>query len=242
MSFVIIILLSLTLSFVFALGGLGSAIALVPILEILGVNLIQAKVIGLLVTISATGVGAISNIKNKTFDKKLGIPLLFSTIFGVFIGVFLSAYINIEFFRIVFLIVLLFSATSMLFYKKENYFKVNNLFTIVLVGIFAGILSGLLGIGGGLIIVPLLLMFGYPLKKITSSIGLVISASATVALLGYIKLNNIELISVMWISLIGMIGGYLGNYVMQNYYNESIIKKILAIFLYFLAIKIIFTL
>jgi uncharacterized membrane protein YfcA len=46
----------------------------------------------------------------------------------------------------------------------------------------------------------------------------------------------------MWISFIGMIGGYLGNYVMQNYYNESIIKKILAIFLYFLAIKIIFTL
>ncbi|MGB6301887.1 MAG: sulfite exporter TauE/SafE family protein [Rivularia sp. (in: cyanobacteria)] len=55
-----------------------------------------------------------------------------------------------------------------------------NWFLLVISGLFAGILAGLLGIGGGTVLVPILLAFGYtPLQAVaTSSLAIVITATS----------------------------------------------------------------
>lgn len=242
MSLPIIILLSLFLSFIFALGGVGSAIVLVPVLEFLDVDLIQAKVIGLLVTVAATLTAALSNIKNRTLDKALSLPLIVSATTGAIIGTSLSPYVDTALFKWIFTAVLLLSASSMLFYKKECLVQAESRTALWSIGLFSGILSGLLGIGGGLIMVPMLLMVGYDLKRVTASISAVITVSAAAALLGYIQLGALAWGPVLFVTLAGVFGGFAGNYVMHHYLDGAHIKRVLAIFLYLLALKLFITL
>ena len=65
MFYVEVFFITLFLSTFFAMGGVGSAVALVPILHFLGVNFNLSKAIGLFVNTSTTITATIMNIKRK---------------------------------------------------------------------------------------------------------------------------------------------------------------------------------
>ena len=60
-----IFFISLILSSLFAIGGMGSAIALIPVLHFIGIEFNFAKVIGLFVNTATTITSTIINIKRK---------------------------------------------------------------------------------------------------------------------------------------------------------------------------------
>ena len=90
---VVIVLLSFVAAFVFALGGVGAAIILIPILVSFGIPIDVAKPVGLFYnTVSLAG-ASISNIRNKRLDFSLGIPvIIFSFLFAI-VGAYLSKFI-----------------------------------------------------------------------------------------------------------------------------------------------------
>lgn len=233
-----ILALSFALSLFFALGGVGSAIALVPILQMLGVDYQSAKAIGLIVTISAMLSATISNVKTKSIDYTIAISLLISSSLFSVVGVYISRYIEVESIKILFVLILIFSASVMLFFNKKSILNSTSKVWLYLVGSFAGTVSGLLGIGGGLIIMPFLIMLGFNAKKVALSIGLVITVSASTALAAQMSILSIEPMQVMSISIAGVFGGLIGNYLLRNFLREKHIKKVLALFLYILAVKI----
>lgn len=240
MSLAILVLVSFVLSLLFALGGVGSAIALVPILNMFDYEMSQARSIGLLVTFAATSVASFSTIKDKTLDKNLFLPLLISSVTFSILGVFYSHNLDMNLIQILFIAVLFFSASMMLFTKKTALVHSTSIFSLLLIGSFSGFTSGILGIGGGLIMAPLLIFIGYKSKSIALLLSPIIALSVLLALISNISLYSFDFKEVLLFSCAGALGGYIGNYLMKHYLKDSHIKKLLALLLYLLAIRLLF--
>ncbi len=239
----LIFIISLIAAFIFSLGGVGAAIILIPILVSLGIPVNMAKPVGLFYnTVSLTG-ASINNIKNKRLDFKVGIPIIiFSFLFAI-VGAYISKYIPNQIILFLFIGFLLFSGFMFLFHKKktkDSYREDIPVLKLSLIGAFAGLLSGMLGIGGGGIISPLMLMIGFNPKKITAITAFVVPFSSFSGFLTYWAMGNIDWKITLIASAGGIIGATLGTIFMQKKLNPQTVKKILAVILLIMAIKLIF--
>jgi uncharacterized membrane protein YfcA len=237
--------ISLVAAFIFSLGGVGAAIILVPIMSALGIPMSVAKPVGLFYnTVSLTG-ASINNIKNKRLDFKVGIPIIISSFIFAILGAYISKFFSTKFIIILFIIFLLYASYMFLFHKKKNtetYRSDVPYIKLTLIGSFAGLLSGMLGIGGGNIISPLMLMIGFNPKKITAITAFVVPFSSFSAFLTYWAMGSINWRILIIASVAGVIGATLGTIFMQKKLNAATVKKILAIILLLMAAKLMFNL
>lgn len=241
----LIIVISFIAAFIFSLGGVGAAIILIPILISFGIPIGIAKPVGLFYnTVSLAG-ASISNIKNKRLDFKMGIPIIiFSFLFAI-VGAYLSKYISTKIVLILFVVFLIFSGFMFLLFKSKHQKTFREDVSIVplsLIGVIAGLLSGLLGIGGGGIISPLMLMLGVNPKKIAGITAFVVPFSSFSGFLTYWSMGNVDWRLMIIISIAGLGGAGLGTMFMHRNLNPAIVKKILAVILLLMAVKMIFKL
>lgn len=241
----LVFIISFVAAFVFSLGGVGAAIILVPILVSLGIPINVAKPVGLFYnTVSLTG-ASVNNIKNKRLDFKIGIPIIITSFLFAIAGAYISKFISNEIILYLFIGFLLFSGFMFLFHKKKQQVKYRNdtpYFQLSFIGAFAGLLSGMLGIGGGGIISPLMLMLGFNPKKITAITAFVVPFSSFSGFLTYWAMGSIDWRILGIVSVAGIAGATLGTVFMQKKLNETTVKKILAIILLLMATKLIFSL
>ena len=235
--------ISFVAAFIFSLGGVGAAIILIPILVSLGIPINVAKPVGLFYnTVSLAG-ASVNNIKNKRLDFKIGIPIIiFSFLFAI-LGAYLSKFIPNKIILILFIGFLLFSGLMFLFYKKkgkETFREDRPYAALSAIGAFAGLLSGLLGIGGGNIISPLMLMLGFNPKKIAAITAFVVPFSSFSGFLTYWAMGSVDWKLIAIASVAGIAGATLGTIFMQKKLNAGTVKKILAIILLIMAVKLIF--
>lgn len=235
--------ISLVAAFIFALGGIGAAIILIPIMVWMGIPITTAKPVGLFYnTVSLAG-ASISNIKNKLLDFKTGIPIIvFSFLFAA-VGAYSSKFVSQKIVLLIFIAFLIFSGFMFLFFKKksmETYREDRPVLKLSLIGIGAGFLSGLLGIGGGGIISPLMLMMGFNPKKIAAITAFVVPFSAFSGFVTYWMMGAINWKLLLIVSTGGIIGATLGTIFMQNKLDPKVVKKILAVILLLMAAKMIF--
>lgn len=115
------------------------------------------------------------------------------------------------------------------------------LVTIILViGLFAGILSGLVGVGGGLIIVPALIFFlGFNQHQAQgTSLGLLLLPVGFLAVMNYYNKGNVDVKVVAIMSIAFIAGGWLGSKLALRL-PEDTVKKIFAVFLFYSAFKLL---
>ena len=112
---------------------------------------------------------------------------------------------------------------------------------LILVGIAAGILSGLVGVGGGIIIVPSLVYFLSFSQKTAqgTSLGLLLLPVGILGVLQYYKQGHVDLKIVGLIAIGFLAGSYLGSKVALSLPQDTV-KKIFAIILIFIALKMLF--
>ncbi|MDB5198227.1 MAG: permease [Chitinophagaceae bacterium] len=118
---------------------------------------------------------------------------------------------------------------------------IQTILILLIVGIAAGILSGLVGIGGGLIIVPALIFFlGFSQKMAQgTSLGILLLPIGVLAVLQYYKAGYVD-IKTVWLVAAGFIaGGYFGSKIALSLSQETV-KKIFAIVLLLIAFKMLF--
>ena len=100
-----------------------------------------------------------------------------------------------------------------------------------IIGFFAGIIGGM-GLGGGTILIPALIMFAKIDPKIAQSINLLSSIPMAIfALIIHIKNKNVILKLVIPIALFGILGSIVGAF-LANYLSSEILKKAFGIFLF----------
>lgn len=112
---------------------------------------------------------------------------------------------------------------------------------LLVVGLFAGFMSSMVGIGGGVIIVPaLVLLFGMNQKMAqgTSLMMLALPVAAAGAYT-YFKNGNINWQASLMLAATFIVGGYFGG-LLANKLDTTLIKRVFAVFMIVVAVKYLF--
>ncbi|WP_297432287.1 sulfite exporter TauE/SafE family protein [Sulfurimonas sp.] len=232
-------LITLVLSVIFSMGGAGAGIALIPILSFLGFDFNVAKAVGLFAGASTTITSSIMNIKRKVVDYKFVFPLAVAMLIFAPLGAYASSFIDEKIVKFLFMLMLFYSATMMMFGKKKALFNAESIYMLFIVGSSIGFLSGLLGVGGGNILIPLLLLIGYEPKKVAVAVSFVVPFSALSSFFTYASYVPLDWVMLLVVALSAIVGGYIGNYMMHFKLKQSHIKKVMALLLYLLALKLL---
>ena len=112
---------------------------------------------------------------------------------------------------------------------------------LILVGIASGALSGLVGVGGGIIIVPSLVYFlSFSQKQAQgTSLGILLLPIGIFGVVQYYKQSEIDLRVVALVSLGFLIGNLVGSKFALTL-SDAVLKKMFAVLMVLIAIKMIF--
>lgn len=260
--FIGLVLIGIFAGFISGLLGVGGGFLIVPLqyflLESVGVSsslaLLTSLGTSLAIIIPTASSGAYRHSKVLKNIFKPGVKLgIFGIIGGVMGGIIVS-YLPVNIIKIIFGIFLIFIAIY-------NFLTVNNdksetrlsfnIFNIAIVGLIVGLLSGILGIGGGLfIILALTLLFGYSLIQSIGISSVFISSTAIGGTLSYIYTGwNIDTlpyslgyVSILNLLIIGMFSiplAYYGAKVAHKIPAKTL-KKIFAILVFCIGLKMLF--
>jgi uncharacterized protein len=124
--------------------------------------------------------------------------------------------------------------------NKRTNMTTETVIILIIIGLAAGTLSGLVGIGGGLIIVPcLVFILGFTQREAQgTSLGLLLLPVGILAVLNYWKQGYIDLRVVGIMCVTFVIGGWLGSKLALTLPQQTV-KKIFAILLFYSAFKML---
>jgi len=114
---------------------------------------------------------------------------------------------------------------------------------LIIIGIAAGMLSGLVGVGGGIIIVPALIYFlAFSQKQAQgTSLAILLLPIGILAVMNYYKDPNVHLdVKVVALITLGFIAGSYFGSKLALALPDAAVKKIFAIFMLLVAIKMLF--
>jgi uncharacterized membrane protein YfcA len=112
---------------------------------------------------------------------------------------------------------------------------------LLLVGLAAGMLSGLVGVGGGIIIVPcLVLLLGFTQKEAQgTSLAILLLPIGVFAVFEYYKQGQINITYALMVAVAFLVGSYLGSKIALSV-DEQKLKKMFAVTLMLLSIRMLF--
>jgi len=221
------------------MGGAGAGVALIPIFNFLGLGFSVAKAVGLFAGAATTITSSVMNIKRKTVDYKFVFPIAAAMVVFAPLGAYSSTFISEDIVKFIYMLMLFYSASMMMFGKKKALFGVHSKATLFIVGMSVGFLAGLMGVGGGNILIPLLVLLGYEPKKVAVAVSFVVPFSALGSFFTYASYVPLDWTLLLIVALSAMVGGYIGNYMMHFKLKQQDIKKVMALILYILAIKLL---
>ena len=123
--------------------------------------------------------------------------------------------------------------------KSQEKLKMEAIIILILIGVAAGMLSGLVGIGGGILIVPgLIYLLGYSQKLAQgTSLGVLLLPVGILAVMQYYKSGYVDVKALLIIAAAFVIGGYFGSKLALSL-PQATVKKVFAIFMIVMGIKL----
>jgi len=241
-------IVSAVLVFVFsgllAMAGLGAAFLFVPLFYYLGVPLAEATPTALLLNVVSLLLATINYWRGKLINWRLGLPVLVAAVVLSPIGARLTASVNKTLLLGMFAAFLVFAGAMMLFYKAKTREQALSRPVEVAagagVGTVAGFLGGLLGVGGGNFILPVLNWLGLDAKVAAGTTALVVVFSSLSGFLGHATMGGLDLIFVGVMAVMAAGGSIVGSQLMKTKVSSSQLKKIIGVFLFVIAAKMIF--
>lgn len=223
-------LASLLIGISLGLIGGGGSILTVPVLVYLfGVDPILATAYSLFIVGSTSLVGAFPKYRNGEINIKTAIIFGIPSILTVYATrAFIVPAIPMEIFSVgtfhmtkallmmmIFAVLMVFASISMIRNGKQSYEtegeQVFNYPMILIEGVVVGLLTGLVGAGGGFLIIPALVLFSkLPMKQAIGTSLLIIAAKSLVGFTGDLGKNTMDwnlLLTVTGLAIIGIFAG-----------------------------------
>ena len=223
--------------------GLGGGIIIVPVLTFMGFSPTLAVSNSLFAVFSNSVGSTIEYAKQKRVEFSLGWKLGLMAVPGTILGAFISSDLSSEIFKILFALVLI-SSASYIFLKRKIEEKPVDISRLLLVfsagaSFFAGIISSLFGIGGGLIFVPLMVVaLGISIKRAAPTSQFILMFACFSGLIVHSMLGHPDYYQALLLSIGAFAGGILGARLSLEI-KENKLKIIVVIVLIAAAIKMI---
>lgn len=195
-----------------SLLGLGGGILIIPLLTLgFDVPLRDAVGVSLVSVIVTSGASAAVFLERRVADLRLGMTLELFTAGGAMVGAFIAFLIEERLLAALFSALLVYTAVSMLRSGRRATtvatdapepvepkpsaaeYQVRNMGRGAAASTGAGVISAVLGVGGGIIMVPVMhLTMGVPLRVAAATSNLMIGVTASAAVLVYLARGGID--------------------------------------------------
>jgi uncharacterized protein len=228
--------------------GVGGGLLITPVLALMGFspsNIASTS----LIAVTSTGISStIEYSRQKRIDYVIGLKISALAIPGAVIGASLSSYISFENFKVYLAIVLIFAGLYILYrnsilreksQEKKPFSKsIRVLFYIV--SFFAGLISSLFGIGGGIIFVPLMvLMLGIAMFRAGPNSQLALLITSLAGVFTHVLLGHPNYLDGLLLAIGAFVGGNVGAR-LSSRVKEGILQKLLSTSLIGVALKLLF--
>jgi uncharacterized membrane protein YfcA len=250
---VLLVILGFAAGLLGALTGIGGGVLLTPLLALhFGIPIRQAIGTSLVAVITTSAASSSVHLQRHTTDIRLGMTLELATSLGAAVMAYLVGYFNRNFLEGLFAAFLLYSAITLLRGGKrqdedessESATDANGNVVIppyepkryplgMGASLVAGALSGLLGIGGGPIKVPVMMIFmNVPLMVATATSNFMIGVTAAASAIVYYRRGDI-LVEVAAPLAVGVfLGSLLGARLAPRIHNRVVIYLLVAVMFY----------
>ena len=240
---VLLAILFLATAILYSSVGFGGGSTYLALLLIWGVPYFIFPVIALSCNIIVVSGNCFNYIKAGNLNLKLLVPYLIGSIPLAFIGGSLP--IEKRLFEILLFLVLTAAGALLLLNfksyddKEENYIKIP-IPVSILIGGALGFISGIVGIGGGIFLSPILFLLraGRP-KHIVTTASLFILINSVFGIIGQLTKNTVlaEIPNYWYLLVAVLIGGQLGNFLNLKIFPTHILALVTAILVIFVAVR-----
>lgn len=217
-------------AFLYASVGHGGASGYLALMSAFSFPMTFMKPTALVLNILVSAVSFYFYYRENNFKWNLFYPFALSSIPFSFLGGYLK--IDAFYYKIILATVLVFAVLRLLglFGKEKNEMKAINLPLALAFGALIGFLSGLLGIGGGIILSPVLLLFGWATMKQTAAVSaLFILVNSISGLFGFVSQGGTLPASSSVLIGVVFIGGLFGAYYGSAKFNSKTLRYVLSV-------------
>jgi len=238
------------------LGGGGSILTVPILVYLLGINPVVATAYSLFVVGTTSLVGAIRNISKGIVDIKVAVVFSIPAFLAVYLtrrylvpGIPDEIFIVGDFvltkdlgIMLFFALIMLAASYSMIKGRKEK--DIDELAKlkiplIILEGAVVGVLTGIVGAGGGFLIIPALVLFAnLPMKRAVATSLLIIAVKSLIGFLGDVQNLVIDWNFLLIFTGLSTAGIFIGIY-LNRFVNEKFLKKAFGWFVLVMGIYII---
>lgn len=219
-------------AFLYSSVGLGGGSSYTAILALFSIHYLAIPTISLTLNLFVTTIGSINFILQKHVRLNLLLPFLLSSIPLAYLGGSLQLPINM--FLWILWASLIFVVIRIYFFEHIN-FKITSsqrtkLIISIVAGMVLGFVAGVVGIGGGIYLIPLILILGLGSAKEAAACGVIfVWVNSAVGLSARSVHQPIDLLH-YWPLIVAVIaGGLLGSYLGANRYSAKTIEKVLGL-------------
>lgn len=229
-------------AFLYSSVGHGGASGYLALMAIFSIAPEVMKPTALLLNLFVSATSFIQFYRGKHFNWKLFLPFAIASVPMAYLGGLMK--IESGLYKKILGVLLLLPIVRLLFFPNISVaeLKKSNTAWSVLIGAVIGLLSGMIGIGGGIILSPILLMLKWADQKQTAAISaLFIFVNSLAGLVGQLAKGihfSADMVAYVVVAFAGGIGGaYFG----AMKFGQNILKYLLAIVLILAAYKLLFT-
>ncbi|HJH28274.1 MAG TPA: sulfite exporter TauE/SafE family protein [Methanosarcinaceae archaeon] len=226
--------------------GLGGGIVYVPMFYWLEIDMLIAIPTSLLLNAVTSSSAAITYLSKRMVDLHTVAPFIIASTIGAPVGAYFTKFTSVETLLWAFSVVLVLAGTRVMLSKTH---KSNNGISKlsakkrtvieVCLGFVIGIAVGLLGIGGGTLIVPMLIVLGFEIKRASATSGFIVIFSSVSGFLGHLGTGHLDLELMIYTAIAAFFGAQVGSHLMYSKMRSKTIKQMFGVVLWIMAIKIV---
>jgi uncharacterized membrane protein YfcA len=242
---VLLIAAIFSISLVLTMVGLGGGLIFSPLFIILGFAKSEAASASLFLNLIAAASAAYTYSRKKMVDFSLAIPLIIPSSLAATIGAYLNMRIDVKPFLIILAVVLALAGVRMLISTSGEVEAVSvgpskKIIGGIGIGAVIGVMGGLLGIGGGVFIVPLLIyVMKTPTKIAAASSTFIVCFSSLTGFIGYVSMETINWLFILPAAVASFAGGQAGARIMSSKLKGRSIRIIFSVILFVLCAKLV---
>jgi uncharacterized membrane protein YfcA len=232
-------------SFILTMVGLGGGLVFAPLFILLGYPLATAIPASLFLNGIAALSAAITYFRKGMVDLKTALPLLLSSTLAAPLGAPLTSVIDRRVFAAIMAGVILVAALRMLFSNKVQVqaSAISDSTRIVgggAIGLATGLMGGLLGIGGGVFIVPLLIyVLKMPTKAAAATSIFIVMFPSFSGFIAHVSLTPPDWRFIGLAALFSFAGGQLGSHLMSERLKGRAVRRIFGVVLLLFFLKLL---